>query len=167
MDVMLAERLRRYTEEREDPTRLRGADADRRREGGEHTIKPYWLDGAWMFDDPLRGLLAKPLVERRPEAIDHVLQLAGLQPRQPFTLTFGDREFSRPGYRFVLEWVREDREGQWYRWNATDGLCPALVRYFDGAPKRIYCVVAARRTPFWVHGVDRPAVTLPALQSTR
>ena len=104
-----------------------------------HTIKPYWHNGAWVFDDPSRGLCAKPFVAR-----------AGLQPRQPFMVTFTDYEYHGLGYRFVLEWVREDREGHWYRWSGMEALCPALVRYFDVAPKHIYCLVTPRRTPFLV-----------------
>src|SRR5579862_4547863 len=57
-----------------------------------NTIKPYWHDGAWVFDDPLRGLRAKPFVMRTPEIIDQVLRRAGLKPEQPFTVTFGDDE---------------------------------------------------------------------------
>ena len=115
-----------------------------------HTIKPYWHSGAWVFDDPSRGLCAKPFVGRTPEIIDQVLRRAGLQPRQPFMVTFTDYEYHGLGYRFVLEWVREDREGHWYRWSGMEALCPALVRYFDVAPKRIYCLVTPRRTPFLV-----------------
>jgi hypothetical protein len=120
-----------------------------------NTINPYWHNGAWVFDDPQRGLWAKPFVARTSEIVDQVLRRAGLQPRRPFTVTFGDHEFPGLGYRFVLEWVREDREGHWYRWGGMEGLCPALVRYFDAAPLCIYCVVTPRRTPFSVVGADR------------
>jgi hypothetical protein len=119
------------------------------------TIKPYRRDGTWVFDDPLRGIWAKPFVSRAPEIVDQVLRRAGLQPRQPFTVTFGDHESSGLGYRFVLKWVREDREGHWYRWSEMEGLCPALVRYFDAAPKYIYCLVTLQWTPFSVIEADR------------
>lgn len=122
-----------------------------------NTIKPYWHGGAWVFDDPGRGLTAKPFVARRPEIIDQVLRRAGLRPRQPITVTFTDHEFPGPGYRFVLEWSREDREGHWYRWSGMEALCPALVRYFDAAPKQIHCLVTARRTPFMVLAGGRVA----------
>lgn len=122
---------------------------------GLNTIKPYWHDGAWVFDDPWRGLWAKPFIARTPEIIDQVLRGAGFRPRQPFTVTFADREFPALGYRFVLELVREDREGHWYRWGGMEGLCPALVRYFDAAPECIYCRVTPRRTPFSISPADR------------
>jgi hypothetical protein len=115
-----------------------------------HRVKPYWHDGAWVFDDPQRGRRAQPFVARRPEIVDQVLRRAGLQSWQPFTLTFGDYEGSEVGYRFILEWEREDREGHWYRWGGMEGLCPALMRYFDAPPKYIFCQVTARRTPFSV-----------------
>ncbi len=133
------------------------------RRGGEMSnvparIKPYWYNGAWVFDDVQRGLRAKPFIARAPEIVDQVLRRAGLQPRQPFTVTFGDVELPAEGYQFVLEWVREDSAGHWYRWAGMDGLCPALVRYFDAPPKRIYCQVIARRTPFSVFHEDRVEV---------
>jgi hypothetical protein len=122
---------------------------------GSKTIKPYWHDRAWVFDDPQRGLWAKPLVTRTPEMVDRVLRQAGLPPRQSFTVTFSDDDCPGFGYLFVLEWVREDHEGHWYGWSGMEGLCPALVRYFDAPPPRIYCRVTARRTPFSIVGADR------------
>jgi hypothetical protein len=38
--------------------------------------------------------------------------------------------------------VREELEGNWYRWDAhgIEGwLCPALFKYFAEAPEKIYC----------------------------
>jgi hypothetical protein len=108
-----------------------------------------------VFDDSLRGLWGTPLVARTPEIIDQVLRLARLQPRQPLRVTFSDDDNPGFGYQFVLEWAREDREGQWYRWGGMEGLCTALVRYFDAPPPRIYCRVTARKTPFSIMGADR------------
>jgi len=119
-----------------------------------HTIKPYWHDGAWVFDDPARGWWAKPFVTPFG-MVDQMLRQAGLQARQPFVVIVGDRDDLGPGYRLVLERIREDREGHWYVWDATEVLCPALIRYFDAPPARIYCLVTARRTPFSVMQPDR------------
>src|SRR5579864_8945928 len=143
------ERLRFYVERQPDTTDspVDGAKEGRReaaRINALITIKPYWYDGVWVFDDPVRALWAKPFLARAPEIVDQVLRRAGLQPRQPFTVTFGDHESPGLGYRFVLEWARENREGHWYRWGGMEGLCNALVRYFDAAPPRIYCWVTAR-----------------------
>lgn len=152
MSLTPLERLRLHVGESAGATESRVDDPEGRRRVGSvlHTIKPYWHDGAWVFDDPQRGLRAKPLVAGTSEIIDRVLQAAGLRPHQPFSMTFGESEVPGLGYRFVLEWVRDGREGHWYRWGSTEGLCPGLVRYFDGAPKHIYCEVTVRRTPFSV-----------------
>jgi len=38
-----------------------------------------------------------------------------------------------------LDCVREESGGNVYRWEQREGwLCPALLRYFDSAPKRIF-----------------------------
>jgi hypothetical protein len=129
------------------------------------TIKPYWYNGAWVFDDPERGTLAKPFVVRS-EMVDQMLRQAGLPPRQPFAVTFSDRDSPWPGYRIVLEWAREDHEGQWYRWGGTEGLCPALVRYFDAPPARIYCHVTVRRTPFSILTPGRGEPVRPSRRGT-
>lgn len=156
MSLTPEDRLRLHVVEGPDATESHVYDAEGGQQGGArlgnvlNTIKAYWHDGGWVFDDSQRGLWAKPFVARAPEIIDRVLQGAGLRPRQPFTVTFGDHESPGLGYRFVLEWAREDREGHWYRSGGMEGLCPALVRYFDAAPKHIYCQVTARRTPFSV-----------------
>lgn len=103
-----------------------------------NTIRPYWDGTTWVFDDPQRGLVREPFVAGTPEMIDRALEEAGLPPRRPFSVVFSDREF--PGCRIALERVREESGGSWYRWAGIEGwLCPALLRYFDAAPPRIYC----------------------------
>ncbi len=105
-----------------------------------HTIRPYWDGATWVFDDPQRGLVREPFVGGTPDMIDRALVEAGLPPRQPFSAVFSDREF--PGWHIVLERVREESGGMWYRWAGMEGwLCPALLRYFDAAPRRIYCQI--------------------------
>lgn len=51
------------------------------------------------------------------------------------------------GNQHTLNWMREDMGGNWYQWGATklEGwLCPALFKYFDQAPKTIYCSISAK-----------------------
>lgn len=46
-----------------------------------------------------------------------------------------------PGYQIHVTWVREEMEGNVYHWAERDmegWLCPALMKYFDEAPKEIY-----------------------------
>jgi hypothetical protein len=56
-----------------------------------------------------------------------------------FRLLFSAQPF--PGFQEELSWVREEYEGNRYRWakrGAEGWLCPALLKYFDQAPERIY-----------------------------
>ena len=103
-----------------------------------HMIAPYWLAGTWVFDDPRAGLVQEPFVSGIPEMIDDlVVDLSN--PRQGFRMLFSAAPF--PGFQRRLEWVREEMGGNWYKTDqpVTEGwLCPALFRYFDGAPPEIY-----------------------------
>ena len=110
------------------------------------TIKPYWHNGTWLFDDPVRGWWAKPFLDQTPEMVDRMLRQAQLPPKQSFVLTFADSDWAGVGHRFILDWVRENSRGHWYRWSGVEGLYPALLRYFDAPPKQIYCHVTARTT---------------------
>jgi hypothetical protein len=61
---------------------------------------------------------------------------------QGFNLVFSSRPF--PGATLVLERLREEDGGNWYRWSATgeEGwLCPALLRYYRRAPARLFVEV--------------------------
>jgi hypothetical protein len=56
-----------------------------------------------------------------------------------FTLVFSAQPF--PGYQVEFEWRREEFSGNWYYSSALEmegWLCPALFKYFDSAPKKIY-----------------------------
>ena len=50
-----------------------------------------------------------------------------------------------PGYQVMLEKVREEYEGVWYRWagNGEGWLCPALFLYFPEAPMCLYAKAEA------------------------
>jgi hypothetical protein len=46
-----------------------------------------------------------------------------------------------------LEWRRADSDGNWYHspeFNLEGWLCPALLRYFERAPRAIYVQVKPR-----------------------
>jgi hypothetical protein len=124
------------------PQRRRGGTDAGRTGNVLNTIRPYWDGATWVFDDPPRGLAREPFVAGTPDIIDRALDEAGLPPRQPFLVVFSDREF--PGCRIVLERVREEAGGHWYRCGDMEGwLCPALLRYFGAAPVRIYCQIVS------------------------
>ena len=105
------------------------------------TIHPYRDQGDWVFDDETAGLKREPFVFGIPEMIDLlVADIPGAT--EGFKLVFSANPF--PGYTADLGWVREEYGGNWYRWerHGLEGwLCPALFKYFDEAPGRIYCRV--------------------------
>ena len=101
-------------------------------------IHPYKHEGLWVFDDDSAGLVREPFVSGADTIIERMV--AGL-PRAElgFALVFSSRPF--PGYELELEWRREEFEGNWYFSQALEmegWLCPALFKYFDSAPERIY-----------------------------
>lgn len=103
-----------------------------------HVIHPRWEDGALVFDDRERGLLREPFVAGADTALGHLAaRVDGCS--KGFTLIFSDSEF--PGHQAVMKWQSEEYGGNWYTFeelNMTGWLCPALLKYFDSAPERIY-----------------------------
>jgi hypothetical protein len=114
-----------------------------RRANAIRVIHPYRWNGLWVFDDPDVGLVREPFVAGMPEIIDYLVRDipdAGLG----FNMLWSDRPF--PGAKLVLEREREQEGGNWYRWIETGAqgwLCPALLLYFNPAPKRLYIDVKA------------------------
>lgn len=101
-------------------------------------IHPYKCEDLWVFDDAKVGLAQEPFVSGADTIIEKMVQgIAGAD--SGFTLFFSAAPF--PGYQALLEWRREDMGGNWYysRDLDTEGwLCPALFKYFETAPQRIY-----------------------------
>jgi hypothetical protein len=113
------------------------------------TVFPYRDRGQWVFDDESVGLKREPFVFGVPEMIDAFVKDIP-NARHGFKLYFSAMPF--PGYRTSLSWMREEYEGNWYRWDATleEGwLCPALFKYFEKAPEKIYCKAEAQEPPLW------------------
>jgi len=101
-------------------------------------IAPYWWQGTWVFDDADRGLTREPFVSGIPEMIDRLVTDIP-DARNGFRLLFSPAPF--PGYQQEFHWTRGDYGGNWYRCEnpAMEGwLCPALFKYFDEAPKKLY-----------------------------
>jgi hypothetical protein len=104
-------------------------------------IHPYKYEGTWVFDDPAVGLDKEPFVSGADVMIDKMVEdipnaAAGV------TILFSAQPF--PGYEHEFVWNREEYGGNWYASPAMrmEGwLCPALFKYFDQAPKRIYAQV--------------------------
>ena len=101
-------------------------------------IFPYRYENTWVFDDELVGLVREPFVSGIPEMIDllveHIPNADG-----GFKLLFSHSPF--PGYQAELVFLREEMSGSWYRWeskNIEGWLCPALFKYFEQAPAKLY-----------------------------
>ena len=108
-------------------------------------IRPYCLDGAWVFDDPARGLQAEPLVAGIDLMID-LLTADIPNPESGFMLTFSANPF--PGAVGCLKYSGPGQMGgTWYRANLRGErlhgwLCPALLRFFPEPPLRLYAAVS-------------------------
>ena len=101
-------------------------------------IAPYLYSGTWVFDDPAKGLEKEPFVAGIPHMINDITRSIP-KAWKGFRLLFSAAPF--PDYQAELEWIREESGGGWYRQvgTAAEGwLCPALFKYFDKAPAKIY-----------------------------
>ena len=101
-------------------------------------IHPYRYEGMWVFDDAKAGLVQEPFVAGADTVIDRMVE-AIPGAADGFTLIFSDKPF--PGHQLAMEWRRGEHEGNWYYAPDLDmegWLCPALFKYFDAAPARIY-----------------------------
>lgn len=102
-------------------------------------IHPYWHEGLLVFDDPDVGLVREPFVQGADDVLAVLASQVGESCKEGFTLLFSHEPF--PGYQ--AEAVRSHREygGNWYvceQLGMKGWLCPALYKYFDVAPERIY-----------------------------
>ena len=108
-------------------------------------IHPYKTEGVWVFDDARVGLAQEPFVSGADEIIER--SVVGLDhPEDGFTLLFSANPF--PGHQVTLEWRRSEMGGNWYyhaRADIEGWLCPALLKYFDPAPQRIYAQFRSKK----------------------
>jgi len=101
-------------------------------------IHPYKAEGMWVFDDPAVGLRQEPFVSGADSIIDRMVREIP-DAESGFTLLFSEEPF--PGFQVEFEWRRAELSGNWYYCPALEmegWLCPALFRYFESAPARIY-----------------------------
>ena len=110
-----------------------------------NVIHPYKHAGRWVFDDEAVGLVREPFVSGADDIIETVVSVIP-DAGSGFTLIFSATPF--PGHQRVFEWRREDSGGNWY-YSADLGregwLCPALFKYFEQAPERIYARFEPRK----------------------
>jgi hypothetical protein len=101
-------------------------------------IKPYRWEEMWVFDDERVGLEREPFVAGADTIIDVAVARKGItNAEKGFFLLFSGDPF--PGADVELAWVRKEMGGDVYSWEGREGwLCPALLKYFQQAPLKIY-----------------------------
>jgi len=107
-------------------------------------IHPYKYQGVWVFDDPKVGLVQEPFVAGADVILDRMAEKVA-DSASAVTVLFSTTPF--PGYQFELAWRREEHGGNWYYssdFELEGWLCPALFKYFDRAPERIFAQVKPR-----------------------
>ena len=107
-------------------------------------IKPYKWEGLWVFDDERVGLDKEVFVAGADTMIDMAVARKGIHDAENgFLLLFSADRF--PGADLELTWLREEMNGNVYQWEGQEAwLCPALFKYFDSAPTRIYAQLRER-----------------------
>ena len=101
-------------------------------------IHPYKYKDVWMFDDEKAGLVQEPFVSGADDIIEKLVTKIP-KADDGFSLLFSSNPF--PGFQVEFEWKRREQGGNWYYVDALkmEGwLCPALFKYFDEAPKKLY-----------------------------
>ena len=109
-------------------------------------IHPYKYEGLWVFDDEKAGLDKEPFVSGADEIIEKAVANIP-HAENGFNLIFSAVAF--PGHDLEFEWKREDSGGNWYYCSTFDmegWLCPALFKYFDEAPSKLYAQFKAKAT---------------------
>lgn len=104
-------------------------------------ITPYKYQGTWVFDDPAVDLSHEPFIAGIDTMIDKAVSRIP-NAEKGFRAIFSARDF--PGSDFKLEWRREESGGNWYysdQFQMEGWLCPALLKYFQNAPREIYVKV--------------------------
>jgi hypothetical protein len=107
-------------------------------------IKPYRWEGFWVFDDERVGLFREPFVGGADTMIDAAVARSGIpDAANGFLLVFSPRPF--PGANVELNWLREEMGGNVYGWEGREGwLCPALLKYFEEPPMKIFAQMKSR-----------------------
>ena len=107
-------------------------------------IHPYKRNGVWSFDDPAVGLVQEPFVAGADLALDRMVE--GIENAEAgVTLYFSAAPF--PGAQHQFRRTREEFGGHWYyseEYDQEGWLCPALFKYFEQAPERLYVQVNAK-----------------------
>ena len=104
-------------------------------------IHPYNDQGLWVFDDERVGLVKEPFVSGADVAIDRMVEKIP-NAATGVTMLFSAQPF--PGHQYEFVWRRPELKGNWYYSPTLDlegWLCPALFKYFEKAPERLFIQV--------------------------
>jgi hypothetical protein len=106
-------------------------------------IRPYKWSDMWVFDDEAVGLMREAFISGADRLIDLGIEREGIADADKgFILIFSKDPFL--GANMVLTWVRTESGGNVYQWEGHEGwLCPALFKYFEKTPERIYVQMKA------------------------
>lgn len=106
-----------------------------------NVIYPYRDLDLWVFDDEARGLAKEPFVEDANAVID--LLTAGIpDAASGFRLMFSAEPF--PGFQHAFTWLSAELSGNVYQLDGANHqvwLCPALLKYFDSAPAKLFAKI--------------------------
>jgi hypothetical protein len=133
------------------------------------TLRPYKWGSMWVFDDAAVGLRKEPFVSGIPAILDDLLSENGIHdPDNGYYLTFSATPF--PGFQRSMSWTEADKGGNWYECDNAAGvhkegwLCPALFKYYDAAPKKLYAKVESRGEDDKIKPDESPNVFLSGLR---
>ena len=103
-------------------------------------IHPYLHKGTWVFDDEDKGLAREPFIAGIDTMLSNIVEMKGLD-KNGFSVLFSGSFL--PDAHMTLDWLRADGGGNWYSCpeHGMEGwLCPALYKYFEEAPKKIWTI---------------------------
>jgi hypothetical protein len=109
-----------------------------------NVIAPYKYLDIWVFDDEKKGLVQEAFVGGADSIID-LLTNHIPDAENGFVMLFSGSEF--PGSQHHVEWRREQGNGNVYyspELQLEGWLCPALLRYFEHPPPKLFIQVKPR-----------------------
>lgn len=106
-------------------------------------VYPYKHLDMWVFDDDSVGLVKEPFVGGTDLMIEKAIETFKLKNAEDgFALIFSNKKFKEFNVELIRQ--RESDGGNYYSWkyhNMEGWLCPALLKYFDAAPEKIYAEI--------------------------
>lgn len=117
-----------------------------------YVIVPYQWNGLWVFDDKTTGLEREPFIAGADTVLDRATESIPDADKGCLCM-FSDTPFPKANLELTLRPPSKelipllDRKGQFgnvyycEQFQTEAWLCPALLLYFEKAPKKIYAAV--------------------------